>query len=63
VGAARPLAEEQGLTMAQLAIACVLQNDDVASAITGASRPDQVATNAQAAGHQRRPWWLGRRPW
>jgi aryl-alcohol dehydrogenase-like predicted oxidoreductase len=49
--------------MAQLAIACVLQNDDVASAITGASRPDQVATNAQAAGHQRRPWWLGRRPW
>ena len=38
--------------MAQLAIAWVLQNDNVASAITGASRPDQVAGNAQAADHR-----------
>jgi aryl-alcohol dehydrogenase-like predicted oxidoreductase len=38
--------------MAQLAVAWVLQNDNVASAITGASHPDQVAANAEAAGHQ-----------
>ncbi len=47
-----PLAEAEGLTMAQLAIAWVLQNDNVASAIIGGSRPDQVAANAQAAGHE-----------
>jgi aryl-alcohol dehydrogenase-like predicted oxidoreductase len=47
-----PLAEAEGLTMAQLAIAWVLQNDNVASAITGASRPDQVAGNARAADHR-----------
>ena len=47
-----PLAEAEGLTMAQLAIAWVLQNDNVASAIIGGSRPDQVAANAQAAGHR-----------
>ena len=35
-----------------LAIAWVLQNDNVASAITGASRPDQVAGNARAADHR-----------
>jgi aryl-alcohol dehydrogenase-like predicted oxidoreductase len=46
----RPLAEAEGLTMAQLAIAWVLQNDNVASAITGGSRPEQVEANAQAAG-------------
>jgi aryl-alcohol dehydrogenase-like predicted oxidoreductase len=47
-----PLAEAEGLTMAQLAIAWVLQNDNVASAITGGSRPDQVEANAKAAGHR-----------
>ena len=45
-----PLAEAEGLTMAQLAIAWVLQNDNVASAITGGSRPEQVEANAKAAG-------------
>ena len=36
--------------MAQLAIARVLQNRNIAYAIIGASRPDQVASNAKAAG-------------
>ncbi len=45
-----PLAEAEGLTMAQLAVAWVLQNDNVASAITGGSRPEQVTSNAEAAG-------------
>jgi aryl-alcohol dehydrogenase-like predicted oxidoreductase len=46
----QPIADEAGLTMAQLAIAWVLQNDDVSSAIVGASRPEQVAENAKASG-------------
>jgi aryl-alcohol dehydrogenase-like predicted oxidoreductase len=46
----RPLAEQAGLTMGQLAIAWVLQNRNVASAIVGASRPEQLAESAQAAG-------------
>lgn len=45
-----PIAEANGLTMAQLAVAWVLQNDNVASAIIGASRPEQVAENVKAAG-------------
>ena len=45
-----PLAAEAGLTPAQLAIAWVLQNDNVAAAIVGASRPEQVAENVKAAG-------------
>lgn len=45
-----PLAEEAGLSMAQLAVAWVLQNDNVASAIIGASRPEQVQDNVAAAG-------------
>jgi len=45
-----PIADELGLTMAQLAIAWVLQNDNVASAIVGASRPEQVQANVKAAG-------------
>jgi aryl-alcohol dehydrogenase-like predicted oxidoreductase len=44
-----PIAEDLGLTMAQLAIAWVLQNQNVASAIVGASRPDQIIENAKAA--------------
>src|SRR3954465_1418637 len=39
----RPVAEEAGLTMAQLAVAWVLRNPNVAAAIIGASRPEQVA--------------------
>jgi aryl-alcohol dehydrogenase-like predicted oxidoreductase len=46
----QPIADELGLTMAQLAIAWVLQNRNIASAIIGASRPDQVASNVKAAG-------------
>jgi aryl-alcohol dehydrogenase-like predicted oxidoreductase len=45
-----PLAEEAGLSMAQLAVAWVLQNGNVASAIIGASRPEQVIDNVAAAG-------------
>ena len=46
----KPLAEEAGLTLAQLAVAWVLQNDNVAAAIIGASRPEQVSDNVRAAG-------------
>jgi aryl-alcohol dehydrogenase-like predicted oxidoreductase len=46
----RPIAEEAGLTMAQLAVAWVLQNPNVAAALVGASRPEQVAENVKAAG-------------
>ncbi len=46
----RPLADQAGLTMAQLAVAWVLANPNVSSAIIGASRPEQVTDNAKAAG-------------
>ena len=46
----KPLAEQAGLTLAQLAVAWVLQNPGVSSAIVGASRPAQVRDNAAAAG-------------
>lgn len=46
----KPIAEQAGLSMPQLAIAWVLQNDNVASAIVGASRPEQVRDNVAAAG-------------
>ena len=46
----QPLAKEAGLSMAQLAIAWVLQNKSVSSAIIGASRPEQVLENVKAAG-------------
>ncbi|MEV8607899.1 aldo/keto reductase family protein [Amycolatopsis sp. NPDC051373] len=45
-----PLAAQAGLSMAQLAVAWVLQNPNVASAIIGASRPAQVHENVKAAG-------------
>jgi aryl-alcohol dehydrogenase-like predicted oxidoreductase len=45
-----PVAERLGLTMAQLALAWVLREDNVASAIVGASRPEQVRDNASASG-------------
>jgi aryl-alcohol dehydrogenase-like predicted oxidoreductase len=50
-----PIAAELGLTMAQLAVAWVLQNDNVASAIIGASRPEQVADNVRASGVRLEP--------
>jgi aryl-alcohol dehydrogenase-like predicted oxidoreductase len=46
----RPIADEVGVSMAQLAVAWVLQNQNVASAIIGATRPEQVAENVKAAG-------------
>jgi aryl-alcohol dehydrogenase-like predicted oxidoreductase len=46
----RPIADDLGLSMAQLALAWVLQNPNVAAAIIGASRPEQVAHNVEAAG-------------
>lgn len=46
----RPLAEDAGLTMAGLALAWVLQNDNVSAVIIGASRPEQVKENVKAAG-------------
>ena len=46
----RPIAADAGLTMAQLGVAWVLQNDNVASAIIGASRPEQVENNVKASG-------------
>ena len=45
-----PVAERLGITMAQLALAWVLREENVASAIVGASRPDQVRDNASASG-------------
>jgi aryl-alcohol dehydrogenase-like predicted oxidoreductase len=46
----RPIADDLGLSMAQLALAWVLQEENVASAITGASRPDQIDDNVAASG-------------
>jgi aryl-alcohol dehydrogenase-like predicted oxidoreductase len=46
----RPVADELGLSMAQLALAWVLREPNVASAIIGASRPEQVEDNAAASG-------------
>jgi aryl-alcohol dehydrogenase-like predicted oxidoreductase len=46
----QPIADELGLKMSQLAIAWVLQNDNVATALVGASRPEQVAENVKASG-------------
>ncbi|HKA97284.1 MAG TPA: aldo/keto reductase family protein [Streptosporangiaceae bacterium] len=46
----RPLADQAGLSLAQLAIAWVLQNPDVSAAIIGATRPEQVRENVRASG-------------
>jgi aryl-alcohol dehydrogenase-like predicted oxidoreductase len=51
----KPIADEAGLTMAQLAVAWVLSNPNVSSAIVGASRPEQVRDNAAAAGKKLEP--------
>jgi aryl-alcohol dehydrogenase-like predicted oxidoreductase len=45
-----PIAEDLGVTMAQLALAWVLREENVAAAIVGASRPEQVEENAGASG-------------
>ncbi|MCW2945617.1 MAG: aldo/keto reductase [Actinoallomurus sp.] len=46
----KPIADEAGLSMAQLAVAWVLQNRNVSAAIIGATRPEQVRDNVKAAG-------------
>jgi aryl-alcohol dehydrogenase-like predicted oxidoreductase len=56
----KPIADEAGLSMAQLAIAWVLQNDNVATAIIGASRPEQVFDNVKAAGVTLEPQLLSK---
>ena len=45
-----PIANDLGLTLGQLAIAWVLANPNVSSAIIGASRPEQIHENVKAAG-------------
>ena len=46
----RPIADGAGMTMTEMALAWVLRRDELASAIVGASRPEQVHANAAAAG-------------
>jgi aryl-alcohol dehydrogenase-like predicted oxidoreductase len=46
----KPVASDCGLTMAQLAVAWVLQNPSVSAALVGASRPEQVIDNVAASG-------------
>ena len=56
----KPIADDAGLTMAQLAVAWVLQNPNVAAALVGASRPEQVGENVKAAGDALEPELLKR---
>jgi aryl-alcohol dehydrogenase-like predicted oxidoreductase len=56
----RPVADGLGLSMAQLALAWVLREENVASAIIGASRPEQVEDNAGASGVELDPATLAR---
>ena len=46
----KPIAENENLSMAQLALAWVLRDERVSSAIIGASKPEQVEDNAKASG-------------
>ncbi|MGB6693515.1 MAG: aldo/keto reductase, partial [Terracidiphilus sp.] len=46
----KPIAKELGLSMVQLALAWVLRRPEVASAIIGASRPEQIEDNVRAVG-------------
>jgi aryl-alcohol dehydrogenase-like predicted oxidoreductase len=46
----KPVAEQAGLTLAQLAVAWTLQHPAVSAAIIGATRPEQVRENAKASG-------------
>src|SRR6201990_1361861 len=50
VGRLMPLADQAGLSMPQLAVAWVLQNPNVSSAIVGATRPEQLRDNVKASG-------------
>src|SRR5512144_440670 len=55
-----PIAADHGLSLAQLAVAWVLQNPTVSSAIVGASRPEQVHDNVKASGVTLDPGVLAR---
>ena len=50
VGRLRPVADQAGLSMAEPALAWVLRRPELASAIVGATRPEQVHANAKASG-------------
>jgi aryl-alcohol dehydrogenase-like predicted oxidoreductase len=56
----KPIAADLGLTMAQMALAWVLRRPEVASAIIGASRPEQIADNVKAVGVKLPPEALDR---
>ncbi|MET8281958.1 aldo/keto reductase family protein [Micromonospora sp. NPDC005174] len=60
VAALRPLAAEAGLTTAQLAVAWTLNNPNVAAAVIGASRPEQIRENVAAVGVRLDPSLLRR---
>lgn len=45
----QPIADDLGITMAQLAVAWVLANDNVSAALVGASRPEQITENVKAS--------------
>jgi aryl-alcohol dehydrogenase-like predicted oxidoreductase len=60
VQALKPIADDAELSLAQLGVAWVLQNDNVAAAIIGASRPEQVKENVAAAGVRLEPELLAR---
>jgi aryl-alcohol dehydrogenase-like predicted oxidoreductase len=51
----RPIAEDAGLSLPELALAWVLRREEVAAAIVGASRPEQVHDNAAASGVELTP--------
>jgi aryl-alcohol dehydrogenase-like predicted oxidoreductase len=51
----RPIADEAGLSMSEMALGWVLRRPELASAIVGASRPEQVHANAEAAGVELAP--------
>jgi voltage-dependent potassium channel beta subunit len=56
----RPVAEEAGLSLSQLAVAWTLQNPNVSAAIVGATRPEQVRENVKASGVRLDPAVLAR---
>jgi len=55
VGRLRPVAEQAGLSMTEMALAWVLRRPELASAIVGASRPEQVHANVKASGIELSP--------
>jgi aryl-alcohol dehydrogenase-like predicted oxidoreductase len=55
VGCLRPIADQAGLSMTEMALAWVLRRPELASAIVGASRPEQVHANAAASGIELTP--------